>query len=83
MNRINPQSITHRARATVSAFRSRAAAVTGTLMFLPAIAMAQADPAAAITSDLSTLKPSVGGIIVILAGVLGLLLLWGYIKRTR
>ena len=50
----------------------------------PGLAFASgADPAAAITTELSGIKTSVGGILVVLAAVVGLMLLWSYIKRAK
>lgn len=45
-------------------------------------AMAQSDPAAAITSELSGLATSVGGIIVLLAAALAVIILWRYVKKA-
>lgn len=41
------------------------------------------DPAGAITSQLSGLADSVGGIIVLLAAALAVLILWSYVKKSR
>lgn len=41
------------------------------------------DPAGAITSELSGLADSVGGIIVLLAAALAIIILWGYVKKSR
>jgi type IV secretory pathway VirB2 component (pilin) len=73
-----------RAAATARRFKTRAAAAVGTVAMLPALAFAQAaDPAAAITSELTGIKGTVSGILVVLAAVVGLMLLWSYIKRAK
>ena len=41
------------------------------------------DPAGAITAELSGLADSVGGIIVLLAAALAIIILWGYVKKSR
>lgn len=46
-------------------------------------AMAGGGPAEAITSEITSGKTSVNGILVLLAGVLGLFLLWSMIKRAK
>ncbi|KAB8191351.1 hypothetical protein FKV24_008050 [Lysobacter maris] len=51
---------------------------------VPGLAFATGtDPAAAITAELSGIKDNVGGILVVLASVVGLMLLWAYIKRAK
>ena len=50
---------------------------------VPSLAFAQADPAAAIQTEISGIKASVGAILVVLAGVLGIMLLWSYIRRAK
>jgi len=40
-------------------------------------------PAEAITAEITNGKSSVSGILVVLAGVLGLFLLWSMIKRAK
>lgn len=86
MNRSNLQSLRYRAADTVRAFRNKVA--TGTALvgvaLTPGMAFATGtDPAAAITTELSGIKTSVGGILVVLAAVVGLMLLWSYIKRAK
>lgn len=63
------------------------------LAFLTALAMVSgqafagggggSDPAGAITSELSGLADSVGSIIVLLAAALAIIILWGYVKKSR
>jgi hypothetical protein len=50
---------------------------------VPSFALAQADPAGAIQGEISGIKASVGAILVVLAGVLGIMLLWSYIRRAK
>jgi hypothetical protein len=86
MNRNNLQSMQDRANDTVRAFRTRAAQIgTGLCAALATgIASAQAaDPVAAMTSEITSAKAGVGSIIVGLAAVVGLLLLWSYLKRAK
>lgn len=50
----------------------------------PGLALAQAaDPAAAIQAEIAGVKASVGAILVVLAGVIGLMVLWSYIRRAK
>jgi hypothetical protein len=53
------------------------------LTMVPGVSFAQADPAGAISGEISGVKASVGAILVILAGVLGLMLLWSYIRKAK
>jgi len=46
-------------------------------------AFASSDPGAAILSEITGAKGTVGGILVALAAVLGLFLLWSMIKRAK
>jgi len=84
MNRNNVQTLARRAADTVSNLHCRALAIGATSFLAPALAFAQAtDPGAAITSEINGVKTTVGAIIVILAGVVGLMVLWSYIKRAK
>ncbi|MEE7546140.1 hypothetical protein HF319_02960 [Xanthomonas sp. Kuri4-1] len=47
------------------------------------VASAQTDVAGAVTTEITSGKASVSGILVVLAGVLGLFLLWSMIKRAK
>lgn len=59
-------------------------AAAGTTMIASTAAMAAAaDPGAAILSEITGAKATVGGILVALAAVLGLFLLWSMIKRAK
>ncbi|MCU1122519.1 hypothetical protein [Stenotrophomonas sp. Sm3147] len=66
---------------------SRSAAgkvVAGTAaMIASGAALASGGPAEAITAEITNGKSSVSGILVVLAGVLGLFLLWSMIKRAK
>lgn len=58
--------------------------VTGTTaMIASGAALASGGPAEAITAEITNGKSSVSGILVVLAGVLGLFLLWSMIKRAK
>lgn len=46
-------------------------------------ALASGGPAEAVVSEITSGKASVSGILVVLAGVLGLFLLWSMIKRAK
>ena len=72
-------------RKIVAFSRSAAGKVsTGlTAMVATPFAMASGGPAEAITSEITSGKTSVNGILVLLAGVLGLFLLWSMIKRAK
>ncbi len=69
----------------VSFARSTGAkAVAGaTAMVASGAAFAGGGPAEAITSEITSGKASVNGILVLLASVLGLFLLWSMIKRAK
>ncbi len=69
----------------VSFARSTAGKVaTGaTAMVATGSAFASGGPAEAITAEITNGKSSVSGILVVLAGVLGLFLLWSMIKRAK
>ncbi len=54
-----------------------------TAMIASGAALASGGPAEAITTEITSGKSSVNGILVVLAGVLGLFLLWSMIKRAK
>lgn len=55
-----------------------------TTMTVSALAMAQAGGVGeAVTTEITAGKSTVSGILVVLAGVLGLFLLWSMIKRAK
>lgn len=66
-------------------------AKTGVLVALAAMsslfysfaAFAATDPGAAITSEVTAAKSTISGILVVLAGVVGLFILWSYLKRAK
>ncbi|WP_323163105.1 hypothetical protein [Stenotrophomonas maltophilia] len=58
-------------------------AAGATAMIASGAALASGGPAEAITSEITNGKSSVSGILVVLAGVLGLFLLWAMIKRAK
>jgi len=72
-------------RKPLSFLRSTAGKVsTGlTAMVATPFAMASGGPAEAITGEITSGKASVNSILVVLAGVLGLFLLWSMIKRAK
>lgn len=84
--RSKASSLTRRAVDGFVTFKTLAA-----LAFLSALAMVSghavagggSDPAGAITAELSGLSDSVGGIIVLLAAALAILILWSYVKKSR
>ena len=58
-------------------------AAGATAMVANGAALASGGPAEAITAEITNGKSSVSGILVVLAGVLGLFLLWSMIKRAK
>ena len=86
MNRTNSQSIALRARNKARSLRARVAGITTALTasLFSAAAWAQAtDVGAAITTEVTNAKDKVNGILVILAAIIGVLLLWAYVKKAR
>lgn len=50
----------------------------------PMLALAApADPGAAITAEVTSAKTTVSGILIVLAGVVGLFILWSYLKKAK
>lgn len=86
MNRNNAQSLALRARDKARSLRNRigaaSAVVIGSLYSAAAFAQAS-DVGAAITSEVTNAKEKVSGILVILAAIVGVLLLWAYVKKAR
>jgi hypothetical protein len=58
-------------------------AAGATAMVASGAALASGGPAEAVVSEITAGKSSVSGILVVLAGVLGLFLLWSMIKRAK
>jgi len=86
MNRNNVESLTLRARDKARSLRNKiaGAAALVTASFYSAAAFAQAsDVGAAITAEVTNAKDKVSGILVILAAIVGVLLLWAYVKKAR
>jgi len=86
MNKNNAQSIALRARDKARSLGNRiagaAAIVTGSLY--SAAAFAQATTLGdAVKTEVESGKTSVTSILLVLAGVLGLFLLWSMIKRAK
>lgn len=64
--------------------RNMLAAMAVAMTVMPGLALATpADPAAAITAEITSAKSSVSGILVVLAGIVGLFILWAYLKRAK
>jgi hypothetical protein len=86
MNAMNQQSLAMRARDRANSLRRRVAAtataLTASLFSVAAWAQAT-DVGAAITSEVTNAKDKVSGILVILAAIVGVLLLWAYVKKAR
>lgn len=73
-------------KSRFAGFRNKAAALGTMLMgsMYTAAAWAQStDVGAAITSEVTNAKDKVNGILIILAAIVGVLLLWAYVKRAR
>ena len=86
MNRNNPQSLAMRARDSVKSLRTRDAATDTVVLasMYSTAAFAQAtDVGGAITAEVTGAKTTVNGILMILAGIVGALLLWAYVKRAK
>ena len=83
MNRNSLESKLYTAKVTAQNLGKKIAA-GGAAMLAPVAAFAQAaDPAGAIKTEIAGAKNSVGEILVALAAIIGLLLLWAYIKRAH
>ncbi len=83
MNTNNKQSATYRARATVVGLRTRVAAAVTTLSLVPAVAMAQSGGlGGSMLTEVTGIKADVQSILVLLAGVVGLILLWKYLRKA-
>lgn len=60
------------------------AALAVAIATTPMLALATpADPGAAIEAEVTNAKTTVSGILVVLAGVVGLFILWSYLKRAK
>lgn len=82
------EAVKDRATGAWDACKSVAAKVgaAGTAMVASGAAFASgggSDPAGAITAELAGLADSVGGIIVLLAAALAVIILWSYVKKSR
>lgn len=77
MNKIASNVVSF-ARSTAGKVATGATALVAT-----GSAFAGGGPAEAITAEITNGKSSVSGILVVLAGVLGLFLLWSMIKRAK
>ena len=65
-------------------FATFMAALAVALTTTPMLALATpADPGAAIEAEITSAKTVIGGILVVLAGIVGLFILWSYLKRAR
>ena len=86
MNLNNAQSLALRARDKARSLRARIAGITTALTasLFSAAAWAQStDVGAAITAEVTNAKDKVNGILIILAAIVGVLLLWAYVKRAK
>lgn len=60
------------------------AAIAVAITTTPMLALAApADPGAAITAEVTSAKTTVSGILIVLAGVVGLFILWAYLKKAK
>lgn len=65
-------------------FSTFMAALAIAIATTPMLALAApADPGAAITAEVTSAKTVISGILVVLAGVVGLFILWSYLKRAK
>lgn len=66
------------------AFATVMAALAVAMTTVPMLALATpADPGAAITAEITSAKTTITGILVVLAGIVGLFILWAYLKRAK
>lgn len=80
---MNYNNTARRFRAVMRSTAAKVSAGTAAVMAAP-FAMAQSGgPGEAITTEITSGKATVSGILVVLAGVLGLFLLWSMIKRAK
>jgi len=77
------RSIFNNARDFARSTTAKVGTAIGTAMVSTGAMAAGADPGAAILSEITGAKATVGGILVALAAVLGLFLLWSMIKRAK
>lgn len=83
MNTNNKQTALIRARASVAGLRKRAAAALTAVSMIPAIAMAQSGGlGGSMLTEVTGIKADVQSILVLLAGVVGLILLWKYLRKA-
>lgn len=65
-------------------FQLAVAALAVAIATTPMLALATpADPGAAITAEVTNAKSTVSGILIVLAGVVGLFILWTYLKKAK
>lgn len=65
-------------------FSTVLAAIAVAMTTTPLLALAApADPGAAIQAEVENAKTVVSGILIVLAGVVGLFILWAYLKRAK
>lgn len=77
-NRAVPSALASAARKVAA---RASAVVAGSLASFAAFAAS--DPGAAITAEITSAKTTITGILVVLAGIVGLFILWAYLKRAR
>lgn len=83
MNRSKLRDLADKATNMTRNAAGKVAAVGAGLTASGMAAASGSDPAGAITAQLATLKDSVGGIIVLLAAALAVIILWSYVKKSR
>ena len=78
------QNLKKMAGKVQSGFATLLAAMAVAIATTPMLALAApADPGAAITAEVTSAKSTVSGILIVLAGVVGLFVLWAYLKRAK
>ena len=78
------QNVRNMAGKVSNGFAVFLAAMAVALTTTPILALAApADPGAAITAEVQSAKTTVSGILIVLAGVVGLFILWAYLKRAK
>jgi membrane protein implicated in regulation of membrane protease activity len=92
MNRNTVESVALRARDKARSLRSKlsngyanlGAAMAVALTVTPGLALAAAaDPGAAISAEVTGAKSTITGILVTLASIIGLFILWQYLKKAK
>ena len=83
MNRNNPQSLIHRAKATAMNIGGKVAAGTALVGAGISTALAQSSLGTAAAAAVGDVQDDVNGVLVVLVLVVFALVAWGYLKRAK